>query len=347
MSNIYDELKQKIIKYLDYDPTVFDSTRSVLEQLEIVKDWLANYPSGFVIWRAPGYVAPVSAIMVSALSSFLGEQEEGVEPKVKDLVLLTKGQVYEILTIEQGYATLGQIADLQGSVGPVGNTGLGVDDLSAITFPYGVPAITFDTTEGVHIFGGARLTVDDTTVEPAAEITVPIVPGTGIVMDANENNDAVEVSIDPNITSDLEMSLKLPVDDPTEPMIPVVQPGRNQTYEPLSSLGGGGEFLYMCQAMFDYAGPQFKFWIPVFTGVSKITALVINYADNSQGVNLSYQYGVNQVIYNNGNKSDISYVPFGGGSVRWDYTEDFMYTNIGGAPSDAGKYPQLILKITM
>ena len=52
MSKTYDEIKQMKVDATAYDPTVFDSTRSVLEQLELIKDFLTEFPAGFVIWGA-------------------------------------------------------------------------------------------------------------------------------------------------------------------------------------------------------------------------------------------------------------------------------------------------------
>ena len=112
--------------------------------------------------------------------------------------------------------------------------------------------------------------------------------------------------------------------------------------------GGGSTFLYSCQGMYDYAGPQFKFWIPIFDGVKKIEVLALNYCDSSAGVVLSYQEVIaNSVIYENGTKSNfLSSVV--GSSINWNSMENSMgFTISGDFVSDAGTYPQLILKITM
>ena len=245
MSKTYDEIKQMKVNAVAYDPTVFDSTRSVLEQLELIKEYISEFPTGFVVWEVPQnswieYVRTTTMIKV-------GPELEGRTPQVGDIGIFQDGKVYQIIGLYQDAAQFDPsfVVDLKGPIGNTGSTGLGVESLASVSFPYGQASITYDANEGIHIFGSARLTFNDgiEPVEPAAEIEVAIQPGGGITIDANETNDGVKISLDADVVSDLGRAIKQPVAAVSEDSVPVVKPNMDIDYVPVSSFGGGAQWI--------------------------------------------------------------------------------------------------------
>lgn len=100
-------------------------------------------------------------------------------------------------TIDYVWYDLGEV-----TVGPKGDTGIGIPDTTALQFPYGAATVTFDTTEGMHITGNAQITYRDDMgrpsnyVQPTLDMVVPIKAGQGIIMNATGNAEAVEVKVD-------------------------------------------------------------------------------------------------------------------------------------------------------
>lgn len=102
-------------------------------------------------------------------------------------------------TIDYVWYDLGEV-----TVGPKGDTGIGIPDTTALQFPYGAATVTFDTTKGMHITGNAQITYRDDMgrpsnyVQPTLDMVVPIKAGQGIIMNATGNEEAVEVKVDNN-----------------------------------------------------------------------------------------------------------------------------------------------------
>ena len=94
-------------------------------------------------------------------------------------------------------------------VGPAGPRGLGVDNTQAMTLPYGGVTVTYDTTDGIHVTGQARIaysdgfSADPFYVDPALDLVIPIKAGSGIVMDATDNAEMVNVKVDDNYINSL------------------------------------------------------------------------------------------------------------------------------------------------
>lgn len=94
-------------------------------------------------------------------------------------------------------------------VGPAGPRGLGVDNTQAMTLPYGGVTVTYDTTDGIHITGQARiaysdgLSADPYYIDPVLDFVIPIKAGSGIVMDATENVEMVNINVDDNYINTL------------------------------------------------------------------------------------------------------------------------------------------------
>lgn len=87
-------------------------------------------------------------------------------------------------------------------VGPKGDRGLGIDNTQAMTLPYGGITVTYDTTDGIHVTGQARISYNDGFsadpyyVDPSLDLVIPIKAGAGIVMDATDNAEMVNVKVD-------------------------------------------------------------------------------------------------------------------------------------------------------
>ena len=87
------------------------------------------------------------------------------------------------------------------TVGPKGDPGIGIDNTTALKFPYGAATVTFDE-KGMHITGNAQITYTNelgtysSTVQPTLDMVVPIKPGDGIIMNATGNSESVEVKVD-------------------------------------------------------------------------------------------------------------------------------------------------------
>ena len=253
MSKTYDEIKQMKVSAVAYDPTVFDSTKSVLEQLEIIKEYISEFPTGFVIWGAiegiDSYVSQISSLSLYPI----GRDEDIANPKVGDLVLFRDGTVHLISGVRQSGPSRFTVSidaevlvNLKGPKGDSvkGDPGIGFNNLSSIDFTYGQSHATFSTDEGMILSGGGRAVLEDnTSFEFATEIEVPFVPGEGIAMDANEDNEAVVISLDPEVSSDLGRAIKQPPLPVKENSVPVVKPDMDIDYVPVSSLGGGAQYM--------------------------------------------------------------------------------------------------------
>ena len=100
-------------------------------------------------------------------------------------------------TIDYVWYDLGEV-----TVGPKGDTGIGIPDTTALQLPYGAATVTFDATKGMHITGNAQITYRDDMgrpanyVQPTLDMVVPIKAGQGIIMNATGNAEAVEVKVD-------------------------------------------------------------------------------------------------------------------------------------------------------
>ena len=94
-------------------------------------------------------------------------------------------------------------------IGPAGPRGLGVDNTQAMALPYGGVTVTYDTTDGIHITGQARIaysdgfSADPLYVDPTLDFVIPIKSGSGIVMDATDNAEMVNVKVDDNYINSL------------------------------------------------------------------------------------------------------------------------------------------------
>ena len=70
-------------------------------------------------------------------------------------------------------------------------------ELKSIDLSYGEQTVTYDTTDGISLSGKARVIYsDDSGVDIAKEIELPIKPGDGIVIDASEDSKFINIKID-------------------------------------------------------------------------------------------------------------------------------------------------------
>ena len=91
-------------------------------------------------------------------------------------------------------------AGVQGPKGDKGDDGVGINDLLAIQMQYGEESITYDTTNGITVNAKGKVTynsdIPGQSVQCDTEMKVPIVPGTGISMDADTTNSKVNINVD-------------------------------------------------------------------------------------------------------------------------------------------------------
>lgn len=83
-----------------------------------------------------------------------------------------------------------------GIQGPKGTDGVGLNTLTDTDLTYGDVTVTYDTTDGIGINGTMRQTYDGTNHDSMVDMHIPLVPGTGILIDKKANAEEVEVKID-------------------------------------------------------------------------------------------------------------------------------------------------------
>lgn len=350
MSKISELIKDKAIDYTSYDPVVFDNKKTVLQQLEIIKSYMSTWPVGFIVWGVVEFDSFRREI--STLNLYpIGRGEDIGEPKEGDLVIFRDGAVHEITNIRQtGPNSFSAILDttvlinLKGPQGQSikGDPGVGVQDLASISFPYGVADITYDSTEGIHMFGGARLTFNNgiEPVEAAAEIEIPLQPGEGIVLDANENNDGVSIGLDAETNALLGRAIVAPINGVAEDSVPIVKPNRDVDYVPVSSLGGSSVCLFSTSLYQNTLSGYYYLYPPKEAGIKKIEITSIRYNMYTMGGEepKAETFSNPVVIYENGafvqsfnlyvnyENKDFSYEDYNNGYSIYDFSG---YSGIG------------------
>lgn len=83
-----------------------------------------------------------------------------------------------------------------GIQGPKGTDGVGLNTLTDTNLTYGDVTVTYDTTDGIGINGTMRQTYDGTNHDSMVDMHIPLVPGTGILIDKKADADKVEVKVD-------------------------------------------------------------------------------------------------------------------------------------------------------
>lgn len=91
----------------------------------------------------------------------------------------------------------------------VDDIGTGFDKATGIIFPYGTPSVTYDTTDGMTISATFRVTANGANFDIPCDFTIPIFPGEGVSIDANEENDGIKVNLDGGTAADLQEVLKV------------------------------------------------------------------------------------------------------------------------------------------
>lgn len=94
-------------------------------------------------------------------------------------------------------------AGVQGPKGDKGDDGVGVNDLVAIEMQYGEEAITYDTTDGLTVNATGKVTyntdIPGQSVHCDTVMNIPIIPGNGINIDADETNTHAEIKVDSHV----------------------------------------------------------------------------------------------------------------------------------------------------
>lgn len=84
-----------------------------------------------------------------------------------------------------------------GIQGPKGTDGVGLNTLTDTDLTYGDVTVTYDITDGIGINGTMRQTYDGTNHDSTVDMTIPLVPGNGILIGKQAGTEKVEVKIDP------------------------------------------------------------------------------------------------------------------------------------------------------
>ena len=91
-------------------------------------------------------------------------------------------------------------AGVQGPKGDKGDDGVGINDIVAIQMQYGEESITYDTTDGITVNAKGKVTynsdIPGQSVQCDTQMKVPIVPGTGISMNADATNSKAVINVD-------------------------------------------------------------------------------------------------------------------------------------------------------
>lgn len=95
------------------------------------------------------------------------------------------------------------VSGVQGAPGATGATGAGFDTFTNLELTLGNTTVNYSGTEGIDINSTGRITAGENTHDFMSDLNIPIVPGEGINIDKKENQEAVEVKIDPNYASSL------------------------------------------------------------------------------------------------------------------------------------------------
>ena len=90
------------------------------------------------------------------------------------------------------------VSGVQGAQGPQGDPGIGLNTLTAVTFPYGdADVVTYDTTDGFTVRGTARYLYGEGSAqephETEEQITLPIKAGDGLSMDVTSDGKFLEI----------------------------------------------------------------------------------------------------------------------------------------------------------
>ena len=84
-----------------------------------------------------------------------------------------------------------------GIQGPAGTDGLGLNTLTDTDLTYGDTTVTYDTTDGITINSTMRQTFNNgTNHDSMLDVSIPILPGYGIVIDKKANAEQVEIKVD-------------------------------------------------------------------------------------------------------------------------------------------------------
>lgn len=113
---------------------------------------------------------------------------------VEDTTVILSVHVAEKITGPQGSTGAQGPAGQDGAQGPKGDNGIGFGDATQITLPYGSPTVTYDTEDGLTVSGTFRIVAASNNYDIPFQMSVPILPGKGINIDANEANNAIVIS---------------------------------------------------------------------------------------------------------------------------------------------------------
>lgn len=118
-------------------------------------------------------------------------------------------------------------------------SGASLEDLNDLNMSVGDGVVTYDTTDGISVVTGGKLTYGSPAQEKSftAEFKVPIVAGDGISIDANTDGDKVEIKTVAPVT------VALPTEGAVSPCMVLDNSSKTHIMD-LANAGGSGRFAF-------------------------------------------------------------------------------------------------------
>lgn len=137
----------------------------------------------------------------SKIYTFVFASEEGAPVAIRaDSSFFTDGHLIKWDSAKLRLVDSGKTVD---------DIGTGFDKATGIIFPYGTPSVTYDTTDGMTISATFRVTANGANFDIPCDVSIPIFPGDGVSIDANQENNGIKVNLDGGTAADLQEVLKV------------------------------------------------------------------------------------------------------------------------------------------
>ena len=158
---------------------------------------------------------------------------------------------------------------VQGSLGDIDN----------ISFPYGEPTVTYDTTDGIRVSGIFRFTAGTTDTDIPFEMEIPIVAENHLVADATTQNTHVIIKLDPEWEKTVQNEYLQSYESATIPSVGQVLTLTNANFERKPIVGQSFRLLEVVNINDTYEST-----LQVLTvGETTCTAKIMSFTDITSG----------------------------------------------------------------